>query len=109
MRWAWDLDPDILARVPHDFPPGDVTGRLAQLAEASTCQRILRCIVFAARGHPWYFDYLCKLAMIDYRDVIMAAEYEREGARLYDFNKPLDQAQISNPYAGFSTANDPDD
>jgi hypothetical protein len=41
---------------------------------------------------------LCTLAKTDHRDVIMAAEYERLGARLYDFAKPLDQATITDPY-----------
>jgi hypothetical protein len=57
-----DIDPDIVARVYAEFSSDEVTKRLAQLADASRNQRVLRCIVFAARGHPWYFDYLCKLA-----------------------------------------------
>lgn len=92
-----EIDPDIVSQVRSDFPPDEVSARLDQLAAASMCQRVLRCIVFAARGHPWYFDSLCKLARIDYRDVIVAAEYERLGARLYDFSKPFDRARIEAP------------
>ena len=44
------------------------------------------------------FDDLCKLAKIDWRDVIMAAEYDRENTRLYDFTKPFDRARIDDPY-----------
>ncbi len=88
------IDPDIVERVKADFPVADVPSVLARLESASSSQRVLRCIVFAARGHPWYFDFLCRLANTDYRDVIMAAEYERLGERLYDFTKPIPEARI---------------
>jgi hypothetical protein len=91
---------DIIDQLRHDFPGDEVDRRLAQLAEASNTTRIQRCIVFASRGHAWYFDYLCKLAQIDYRDVIMAAEYDRLDARLYDFNMPIAEARIDDPYVG---------
>lgn len=103
-----DITPDILERVHADFPSDEVEARLAQLAAASPSLRILRCIVFAARGHPWYFDYLCKLAKVDDRDVIMAAEYERLGTRLYDFTKPFAWARIDHPYGPFQSASESD-
>lgn len=91
---------DIVDQLQHDFPADEIDKRLAQLTEASSTTRIQRCIVFASRGHAWYFDYLCRLAKIDYRDVIMAAEYDRLDAHLYDFNKPIAEARIDDPYGG---------
>jgi hypothetical protein len=96
-----EVAPDIVDQLRRDFPAAEVGARLAQLVQASSSPRIQRCIVFASRGHSWHFDYLCRLAKVDYRDVIMAAEYDRRDARLYDFNKPIADARIENPYAGF--------
>lgn len=93
------IEPDIVDQLRQDFAAVDVAARLSQLAQASASPRIQRCIVFASRGHPWYFDYLCKLVDIDSRDVIMAAEYDRLDARLYDFSKPIPDARIDDPYA----------
>jgi hypothetical protein len=92
-----DIANDILEQMQRDFPDEELAGRLAQLAEATKLERLQRCIVFASRGHPWYFEYLCRLAKVDYRDVIMAAEYERD-AKLYDFSKPIGEARIDDPY-----------
>ena len=89
------IAPDIVERVKADFPATDVPSVLARLESASGNERVLRCIVFAARGHPWYFDFLCRMAKVDYRDVIMAAEYERLGEQLYDFNKPIPEARLT--------------
>lgn len=94
-----EIASDIVDCLRTDFPAAEVDTRLHQLETASRDGRIQRCIVFAARGHPWYFDYLCKLAKIDFRDVIMAAEYDRLGARLYNFNLPIGQARIEDPYS----------
>jgi hypothetical protein len=95
-----NIAPDIVDQLRHNFPASEVDERLSQLAAASNSPRVQRCIVFASRGHPWYFDYLCKLAKVDYRDVVMAAEYDRLDAHLYDFNKPIAEARIDDPYGG---------
>lgn len=93
-----ELRPDIVAQATADFPPEKVGEVLEQLQVASSSERIQRCIVFAARGHPWRFQFLCKLAKDDFRDVIMNAEYDRHDARLYDFNKPIPEARIDQPF-----------
>jgi len=49
---------DILEQVKADFPAADIPSVLTRLESASRSERVLRCIVFAARGHPWYFDFL---------------------------------------------------
>lgn len=90
---------DIVEKVKLDFPAEAVADVLKELAKASQCQRVRRCIVFAARGHAWYFRCLCQL---DYRDAISAAEYSRYSDRLYDLSKPIDQAKIDDPRGGYS-------
>ena len=52
------IERDIVERVTIDFPPEVVSEVLEKLAVASNCPRVQRCIVFAARGHSWYFDML---------------------------------------------------
>jgi hypothetical protein len=93
-----ELPPDIVAQANTDFPPEKVSEVLEQLQAASSSERIRRCIVFAARGHAWRFRFLCKLAKDDFRDVIMNAEYDRQDTRLYDFNKPIPEARIDQPF-----------
>ncbi len=93
-----NVAPDIVAQVQTDFPPEVVDEVLQTLSAASSSERIQRCVVFAARGHPWRFRFLCKLAKDDFRDVIMNAEYDRHDTHLYDFNKSIPEARIDAPY-----------
>ena len=93
------IEADIVERVQADFPSETVATVLAQLEAASSSPRLQRCIVFAARGHPWYFAYLCRHTKTDYRDVIKAAEYVLFDVRLYDFTRPFHIARIDDPYA----------
>ena len=97
-RAIMKIEPDILNQLESDFPPDEIPVRVEQLVKATNDSRMQRCIVFASRGHPWYFDYLCRLVKVDFRDVILAAEYDRLDARLYDFSRPIPLARIDNPY-----------
>ena len=96
-----EIAPDIIAQTKADFPAEKLDEALAQLAASAKSDRIQRCIIFAARGHPWKFRFLCKLAKDDFRDVIHDAEYYHD-ARLYDFNKPIPEASIDEPYGTIS-------
>jgi len=91
-----DVPPDVLAQLQTDFPASEVEQRVRQLEKLICGERVQRCIVFAARGHGWYFDQLCRLSRGDYRDAIMAAEYGG-GVRLYDFNQPIPSAKFVDP------------
>lgn len=97
-----ELKPDIVEYVRENFPPEVVAAALARLASVSVVPRIQRCIVFASRGHPWYFDFLCKTHKLDAhgQTAIMRAEYMDSQTRLYDFSRPIDQARIDDPFAG---------
>ena len=88
------IEADIVECIQRDFPEDSVQDILTKILAASSSQRIQRCIAFAARGHRSHLDYLCQLARIDYRDVIMAAEYDRFDTQLYDFNQPIPNARI---------------
>jgi len=95
-----ELEPDIVEYVRQNFPSDAVPAALGRLASVSAFPRIQRCIAFASRGHPWYFDFLCKIHKLDAhgQTVIMRAEYMDSQTRLYDFSRPIDQARIDAPF-----------
>lgn len=54
--------------------------------------RLLRCMAVGSKGDPERLRYLVGLLQIDYRDVIVAGEYEPRGRQLvhvHDFNQPI--------------------
>jgi hypothetical protein len=60
--------------------------------------RIVRCIIHAAQGRLDGITHYIRLAITDYRDLIVAAEYEtRPGSKrwqgikdhIHDFNRPF--------------------
>jgi len=52
--------------------------------------RVIRCILFAANGDLDKFDEMEALARVDYRDVIMIGEYERDtDKKLGNLNLPF--------------------
>lgn len=93
-----EIAADILTQLQTDFCEAEWVRRIAQLSQASQSDRVQRCIVWASRGHRWYFDFLCQLAEEDYRDVILSAEYDRLDARLYDFARPIPEARLDDPF-----------
>lgn len=70
------LEADIVQRVHADFAPENVASVLEQLSRSPKTGRIARCIVAGAGGSPERLEYLIGLADIDYRDVIVAGEYD---------------------------------
>jgi hypothetical protein len=99
-----ELEPDIFDYVRQNFPVDAVPAALARLASVSTFPRIQRCIAFASRGHPWFFQFLCKTHKRDAhgQTAIMRAEYFDSQTRLYDFSRPIPDARIDDPFAGFT-------
>jgi hypothetical protein len=90
---------DIAARIERDFSPGDAQAVKELLIElqredARTFgDRQLRCAVYLAHGNFSTLAYAITLGRSDYRDLIMAAEYEKgTDRRLRDFNNPFDGA-----------------
>lgn len=95
------LPSDVVEQLRHDF--GDSADVVALLLLA--CRRLgssdfigdrlVRCIVFATRGDESRITRLIELERQDFRDVIMAAEYDALGLRrLWDFNRPFGDAAI---------------
>jgi len=78
------LPQDISAKVRQDFPEDEAVVILQLLSELEKenrgifSDRILRCIVFSAKGRFDEFACQVALARIDWRDVIMNAEYDRD-------------------------------
>lgn len=56
--------------------------------------RLIRCIIFAASGDELRIGKLIELAQQDYRDVIVAGEYDRQNIRKRDLNKPFEDAEF---------------
>ena len=89
------LTADVACRIPQLFPsaPEAITDQLNQLRSQDAglfSDRIIRCIVFSAIHYPAStIDHWIAQARLDYRDVIVAAEYDRDDNHLRDFNLPF--------------------
>ena len=90
------LPQDIITKVRQDFSETDAVVIVQLLSELQNenpkvfCDRILRCIIFCAEGLFDEFASAVKLARIDWRDVIMNAEYDGENRRRH-FELPFIQ------------------
>jgi hypothetical protein len=87
---------DILGKVNRDFGTPDEAALalsvLADFAEQNqelSSDRILRCIVFVARGDLDVLDKAIDLAKTDYRDLIFWAEYDGKDERIRDLSTPF--------------------
>jgi len=73
------LPSDIRARIEHDFSDPKERRFVTQLLlnlEVPEKDRVSRCILFVANGDLDNFRKMESLAKTDYRDAIMAGEYE---------------------------------
>jgi len=88
---------DIIAKVRKDFPEDDGLMVLQLLSEfqknnPDLSERILRCIVFLAKGSFEEFARAVELARVDWRDLIVQAEYDGwvgEENKLRNLNAPF--------------------
>ena len=92
------LPQDIITKVRQDFSEDDAIAILELMDELQKenprvfSDRILRCIVFSADGSFDEFACQVKLARLDWRDVIMNAEYDRDWkTHRRDLNSPFTQ------------------
>ncbi|MGZ4987436.1 MAG: hypothetical protein ACXWIU_01805 [Limisphaerales bacterium] len=90
------LPQDIITKVRQDFSKDDAIVIVQLLSELQNenptifCDRILRCIVFSAHGRFDWFESAVAVARIDWRDVIVNAEYDKDReTRRRDFNLPF--------------------
>lgn len=93
------LPPDILARIAADYPADRRDATIEALIALSEVTReparVARCVLVVANGDPSKFKQMINLARTDYRDAIVAAEYDRENRRLRDLSKPFDEGELS--------------
>ena len=92
------LPQDIVTKVQQDFSKENALVIVQLLTELQMenpqvfCDRILRCIVFSAQGRFDCFASEVALARLDWRDVIMNAEYDRDWKNhLRHFELPFTQ------------------
>ena len=60
------------------------------LLEELDSDRLSRCALFVADGSIQELREAVKLGKLDYRDLIVNAEYDRSMNQLRDFNQPFD-------------------
>ena len=86
---------DIAARISVEF--GAHAAEALEYLEAEpaldTSSRVLRCVVFLAKGNIEELQAMVRAARADFRDVIFWAEYERHASqrpiRVRDLNEPF--------------------
>ena len=96
-----DLPLDLVSRVLRDF--GERAEKVLDILRVCRtggpehlCDRLARCVVFAASGDETRLMELLELWRQDFRDVIMAAEYDGLGVlRLRDLNNPFESADFA--------------
>jgi len=88
--------PDVVERVVKEFP-ADSLGAVHLALEELRSDRLSRCAVFLAKGSVPKLQEAVALGREDYRDLIMAAEYDSFHIRLRDFNRPFGSEAVPNP------------
>lgn len=87
------MERDIEARVAADFASadrGEALGLLELLKTELGCHsRVLRCVLFLARGDLSCLARYADTARADWRDVIYWAEYDQADRQVRDFNQPF--------------------
>jgi hypothetical protein len=92
------ISKDIVEKVKRDFESPDDAALVLSLLDDFTEQRpdlaadrILRCMVFVANGDLDLFDKALDLARIDYRDLIVWAEYDEVFVQIRDMSVPFEE------------------
>lgn len=78
------LEIDVVERIRADFPSADATIAMNALVNSEKQGRVARCIVQAANGSLHRLRELIDLACRDFRDVILAGEYDNSRNRVRD-------------------------
>lgn len=98
------LTDDILRKVRNDFTENDAPSIVEMLISLQRensglfCDRILRCILFVARGRVASVSHAVALARLDPRDLIVWAEYDnRFETQLRYFALPFSSHDLVPP------------
>lgn len=84
--------PDIVEYVRSNFEEPDrslVTTVLESYAGPEP-DRVRRCVLHLANGDAGEVKDLVEVATVDYRDVILSAEYDSGDRQLRDFSRPFE-------------------
>lgn len=93
-----ELTPDILAKIEDIYKDNERPGAISMLESAKMHDnsepppRCLRCALVASQGSLAKLKYYVDLLAIDYRDVIVAGEYEIKAGELFrvrDLSEPF--------------------
>ena len=87
---------DIVDRVSTEYP-ADAIGQVHLWFEDLKSDRLSRCALFLAQGSLQKLEEAVALGREDYRDLIVAAEYDSFRLQLRDFNRPFGSEDVSNP------------
>jgi hypothetical protein len=79
-----ELEPDIVDRIHSDFVASNERSAINELIAGGLKGRLARCIVLAAGGSLERLRDLIQLAKRDYRDAIVAGEYDSSLRHLRD-------------------------
>lgn len=94
-----ELPNDVVRWVAQHFNKAEIEPALEKLRSAEihtgepASSRLLRCLAFNSRGNLRLLDQSIKQLGVDFRDVIVAAEYTSEAGksvRQRDFNNPME-------------------
>lgn len=80
---------DILERARSDFAKDDLARAVELLGTYSGPEkaRVLRCALHLSGGTLEQLEYFMHAAQVDYRDVILFAEYDVDNRRVRDFSQ----------------------
>jgi hypothetical protein len=86
------LPDDILQRVARDFAAQNVAAAVDSLDafRGPERPRVLRCVVHLAEGSPERLQHFLRVAELDYRDVILFAEYDRQDRHVRDLRREFE-------------------
>ena len=106
-----EIPEDVVKWVDAHFSDADKSRALAVLRAASihtgeaAGPRLLRCAATSSQGSVRRLEAVVQHLSVDWRDVIMGAEYKLNGRnldgsskyqRIYDFNRPIEEASVTD-------------
>jgi len=87
------LPADVVTRVERDYDEAERAAAILALGGLSSATReharVARCVLHVAAGDLQRLEQMIALAHTDFRDVIVAAEYDRDLRRLRDLSQPF--------------------
>jgi len=82
---------DIVLRIRRDFSKSEHPA-IVQMIRKLREPRLQRCALQISAGSLQALSNAIATALDDFRDLIVAAEYDRFKSRLFDFNRPFEEA-----------------